>query len=169
MTVGCLILQQRYHRRFSRYLNLAQDVSADQEPSPSSSTEAETNIEASSASTSADFGASTLRNHNCGSLPTINEGCCEESPVVDIEDIVSGSTSDIKSLLPASDNDGLCPSRYGCHGPKRQQCHGIVRQYQEQIDNDLEYIEEEPESHEPQIVRHTVLLIMLLCSVFVVS
>lgn len=48
-------------------------------------------------------------------------------------------------------------------------CQGVVRQYQQQIDDDLELIEEEPESHEPQILRHTVLLILLLCSMFVVS
>jgi hypothetical protein len=167
LTVGCLILQQRHRRRFSRYLDLAQDVSSEQEPSPSSSTEAETNIESPNPGTSSDSGISPGKGNKCGSLPTINEGCCEESPVVDIEDLFGGTSSDIKNLLPATDDEGLCPSRFGCQGPKRQQCQGIVRQYQEQIDNDLEYIEEEPESHEPQILRHTVLLILLLCSMFV--
>lgn len=60
-----------------------------------------------------------------------------------------------------------CPSRFGCQGPNREQCHGIIQQYQQQIDDDLELFEEEPESHEPQILRHTVLLILLLCSMFV--
>ncbi|XP_063930387.1 lysosomal cholesterol signaling protein [Zophobas morio] len=167
VTVGCLILQQRHHRRFTRYLDLAQDVSSEQEPSPSSSTEVETNIESPNPGTSSDSGISPGKSNLCGALPTINEGCCEESPVVDIEDLFVGTSSDIKNLLPAIDNEGLCPSRFGCQGPKRRQCQGIVRQYQEQIDDDLEYIEEEPESHEPQFLRHTVLLILLLCSMFV--
>ncbi|RZC40348.1 integral membrane protein GPR155 [Asbolus verrucosus] len=167
VTVGCLILQQRHHRRFSRYLDLAQDVSSDQEPSPSSGAEVETNIESPNPGTSSDSGVSPGKSHKCGGLPTINEGCCEDSPVVDIEDLFTATSSDIKNLLPAESEAGLCPSRFGCQGPKRQQCQGIVRQYQEQIDDDLEYIEEEPESHEPQILRHTVLLILLLCSMFV--
>lgn len=155
VSVGCLILQQRHQRRFTRYMDLAQDVS--EEASPSSSTEIETNIE-SNPGTSSDSGISPGKSTKCGALPTINEGCCEDSPVIDIED-----------LLPADDNQALCPSRFGCQGPKRRQCQGIVKQYQEQIDDDLEYIEEEPESHEPQLLRHTVLLIFLLCSMFVVS
>lgn len=62
----------------------------------------------------------------------------------------------------------LCPTRFGCQGNTRAQCEGIIRQYQEQIDDDIELIEEEPESHDPQILRHVVLLILLLCSMFVV-
>lgn len=48
-------------------------------------------------------------------------------------------------------------------------CRAVVGQYQHPIDDDLEPIEEDPESHDPQILRHTVLLILLLCSMFVVS
>lgn len=62
----------------------------------------------------------------------------------------------------------MCPSQFGCTGTTREVCKGIVRQYQQQIDDDLELIEEEPESHDPQILRHIVLLILLLCSMFVV-
>lgn len=73
----------------------------------------------------------------------------------------------ISSVSPS--RDGFCPSRFGCEGPKKESCQGVVRQYQQQIDDDLDLIEEEPESHEPQILRHTVLLILLLCSMFVVN
>ncbi|EFA13400.1 lysosomal cholesterol signaling protein isoform X2 [Tribolium castaneum] len=151
VTAGCLILQQRYHRRFTRYLDLAQDIS----DSPSTSSEIETNIESPNPGTSSDSGISPGKSTKCGGLPTINEGCCEESPV------------DIEDLFPVNGDTGLCPSRFGCQGPKREQCQGIVRQYQETIDDDLEFIEEEPELHEPQFLRHTVLLILLLCSMFV--
>lgn len=71
------------------------------------------------------------------------------------------------SLSPTS--NGLCPSRFGCQGAQRSQCQGILQQYQEQIDEDVDLIEEEPDSHDPQILRHVVLLILLLCSMFVVG
>lgn len=45
----------------------------------------------------------------------------------------------------------------------------MVQHYHEQVNGDMEVIEEEPESHDPQILRHIVLLILLLCSMFVVS
>lgn len=74
----------------------------------------------------------------------------------------------ITFLFRGNHQEGLCPSRFGCAGPTREACRGIVRQYQQQIDEDLELIEEEPESHDPQILRHIVLLIFLLSSMFVV-
>lgn len=67
------------------------------------------------------------------------------------------------------DSEGLCPSKFGCQGPQREQCSEIVQHYHEQVNGDMEVIEEEPESHDPQILRHIVLLILLLCSMFVVS
>lgn len=105
---------------------------------------------------------SSDENRGGACLPTINETCCEDnSPPGDIEDLFS-------TLLPENDSR-TCPSRFGCQNTKRQQCQGVMMQYQQQIDDDLELIEEEPESHEPQLLRHTVLLILLLCSMFVVS
>ncbi|XP_018569986.1 integral membrane protein GPR155 [Anoplophora glabripennis] len=184
VTVGCLILHQRYRRRFSRYLDLANDVASDQEPSqstPEAETTTDTAVISPNPSTSSDSGVGSVKAQKCRSLPTITEGCCEdkESPVTDIEDLLADKAAkerdgDFKSFIAASPDDslspsrdGFCPSRFGCGGPKRETCQGIVRQYQEQIDDDLELIEEEPESHEPQILRHTVLLILLLCSMFV--
>lgn len=66
---------------------------------------------------------------------------------------------------------GLCPTRFGCQGPARDQCQGILQQYQDQQtgDSDVETLEEDMDSHDPQTFRHIVLLILLLCSMFVVS
>ncbi|KAJ8984142.1 hypothetical protein NQ317_017792 [Molorchus minor] len=176
VTVGCLIFHQRYRRRFTRYLDLANEVASDQEASvstPEIETTADTVVISPNPSTSSDSGVGSVKAQKCCGLPTITEGCCEEkeSPVVDIEDILGGGI--LKNFVSASEEglspskDGLCPTRFGCVGPKREECQGIIQQYREQIDDDLEQIEEEPESQEPQILRHTVLLILLLCSMFV--
>ncbi|KAJ8956227.1 hypothetical protein NQ318_014958 [Aromia moschata] len=165
------------------YLDLANDVASDQDPAestPEAETTADTAVISPNPSTSSDSGVGSVKAQKCCGLPTITEGCCEdkESPVVDIEDIlgdVAGrrkgdSTKSFASAVSdegTPSQDGLCPSRFGCAGPKREACQGIIQQYREQIDDDLEVIEEEPESNDPQILRHTVLLILLLCSMFV--
>lgn len=160
ITVGCLILHQRYSRHYSRYRDLADDVSST------------FNTSASSETLNGNAATCSLQNTSCGScdgkmrsclLPTIEEGCCEENtdgPVVDIEDLLGDSPA-----LPAG--SGLCPTHYTCQGPQREQCRDLVEQYQQQISNDVECIEEEPECHDPEIFKHTVLLILLLCSMFV--
>ncbi|KAK4878682.1 hypothetical protein RN001_011188 [Aquatica leii] len=159
MTVGCLILHQRYNRRHLRYLDLANDVGtifegASETTPPCNSTQ------------DGVCGSGCGNNNNRGkpcNLPTINEGCCEdtsENQVVDIEDLLN-------SPLVGATTSNLCPSQYGCQGPQREQCRDLVDQYQQQTTDDLELIEEEPESHDPQIFKHVVLLILLLCSMFV--
>nr|CAI5834013.1 unnamed protein product [Callosobruchus analis] len=195
VTVGCLVLHQRYRRRFARYNDLAQAVAGADSPHQSAATtpeEAETEAVAPPSqfpvpSTSCEGVLKGKERTCCSVLPTIEEGQGEEkaasnaggestSPVPDIEDLFSDSSKngEIRGVLAvlteegmSPTKDGLCPSRFGCAGHKREACYGIVKQYQEQIDDALEYIEEEPESHEPQILRHTVLLILLLCSMFV--
>lgn len=78
VTAGCLILHQRYQKRYQRYLNLANDVANNFEH------------------TAEEIQPSVSNNgqqQKCGGLPTIKEGCCEDSsPVVDIEDL-GGSAS----------------------------------------------------------------------------
>ncbi|KAF7286570.1 hypothetical protein GWI33_004610 [Rhynchophorus ferrugineus] len=174
VTAGCLVLHQRYRRRFN-YGDL---------PSESTDQLVETNVEETGHASNQD----SIREENveiapkltkCCGLPTIKEGCCEEkdliSPVVDIEDLISDKTSLISRKPIVTDDSGVvddgtseqCSTKFGCNGPQRQSCRAVVGQYQEPIDEDLEPIEEEPESHDPQILRHTVLLILLLCSMFV--
>lgn len=72
------------------------------------------------------------------------------------------------SLNPAP--TGLCPTRFGCQGPSREQCQGLLQRYQDQqnADSDVETLEEDPDTHDPQTLKHIVLLILLLCSMFVV-
>ncbi|XP_056633190.1 integral membrane protein GPR155 [Diorhabda sublineata] len=186
VTVGCLILHQRYRRRLTRYMDLSHEIASDQDQyqsTPEAETATDTAALNPNPSTSSDFLATgvldSVQTQQCCSLPTIVEGRNEEkdSPVTDIEDLLDdfkkkNGSPDIKGYLTvlsdegtSPNGEGICPVRYGCSG--REICHGIINQYQEQIDDDLELIEEESESHEPQILRHTVLLILLLCSMFV--
>lgn len=74
--------------------------------------------------------------------------------------------TDIEDLCdqpPRKAND-FCSSSFGCSGQSRQQCNEIIKDYkqQQQVDFNEFYIN-------TQSLRHTVLLILLLCSMFVVS
>lgn len=73
------MLHQRFRRRFSRYLDLTNEVNdvIENQNSP----------EIETANVTSAPQPSSSNGHTCG-LPTINETCCEESPVVDIEDIL---------------------------------------------------------------------------------
>ncbi|KAK5638084.1 hypothetical protein RI129_012379 [Pyrocoelia pectoralis] len=151
ITVVCLILHQRYSRHHSRYLDLAEDVSsegADNNASSSLQNDICRNCDDKS--------------RLCG-LSTIKDGCCEENtdgPVIDAEDLPTGSP-------PIASGSGLCTTRCNCQGTQSEQCHDLIEQYHEQINDDVELIEEEPDSHDPQIFKHIILLILLLCSMFV--
>lgn len=63
----------------------------------------------------------------------------------------------------------LCSSQYSCSGPSRQNCKSLVEKYNQQADEGLEPLEIEPDVDEHQTLKHIVLLILLLCSMFVVS
>lgn len=87
------------------------------------------------------------------------------SIVPDIEDILRPTDID-----DGNDNDRtlrngreFCSSSFACSGPSRQHCLGMVRDYRQQQHLDfLEFYDN------IQSLRHTVLLILLLCSMFVV-
>lgn len=82
VTTGCLILHQRYQKRYQRYLNLANDVANNFEQN---SDEIQSSV---------GVGSSVQQQQKCGGLPTIKEGCCEDSsPVVDIEDLGGPSST----------------------------------------------------------------------------
>lgn len=61
----------------------------------------------------------------------------------------------------------LCPSQYSCAGPSRQNCKSLVEKYSQQIDDGLEPLEIELDMDTHQTLKHIVLLILLLCSMFV--
>lgn len=57
----------------------------------------------------------------------------------------------------------MCSSAFACSGQSRQQCQEIVRDYRQQQQAFLEFYSD------IQSVRHTAFLILLICSMFVVS
>lgn len=52
---------------------------------------------------SAETNVSATTVSKCG-LPTINEGCCEDSPVVDIEDLLTPNEGEFKTLIPVTED-----------------------------------------------------------------
>ncbi|XP_066144893.1 lysosomal cholesterol signaling protein [Euwallacea fornicatus] len=167
VSAGCLILHQRYRRRYTRYLDLSNEIANDFDPHINNQ-EPEPGTSAANPSVCCGNDAKSTKCNQ--SLPTIKEGCCEErevtSPVVDIEDLTLLAERS-KSQQNSSETKTSCATKFGCKGPQKETCRAVVGQYQQSIDEDLEPIEEDPESHDPQILRHTVLLILLLCSMFV--
>lgn len=151
---GCLILHQRYHKRFLGYTDVTRDISDRDSGNGSVNTTQQSlcDNQAISAGTSSEGG-----NH-CNGLPTINGGLCEESPI-EIEDLFEKSSR--TSYV-------MCPSGFGCQNRNKDSCQDLIQKYQTQMDDNSELIEEEFNiSHDPQILRHMVLLILLLCSMFV--
>ncbi|XP_059478612.1 integral membrane protein GPR155 isoform X2 [Neocloeon triangulifer] len=166
VTVGCLILHQRYRQRYSRYLLLVQDDGG------------VGNIQ--------DEG-DTCEGKASGSDPCASgNGCC--SRVVDIEDITvshaAGPSSSDKiprrrttSTLSAGD---LCPGEFSCASGGQESCRETVEKYRAAIstatDDEVEELagnsvccrnEDEGPEDEAQTLKHVVLLLFLLCSMFV--
>lgn len=94
--MGCLILHQRYKKRYARYLSLAQDVATSFNEQ---NQEAETSTNNLNPAPSTSTTEASNKPQKCGGLPTIKEGCCEDSPLVDIEDIATTNRRDSKGIL----------------------------------------------------------------------
>lgn len=179
VTVGCLILHQRYKKRFEKYLTLSKEVS---------SPDSETTTLASSAtnvnernlhhvdsgvnftinstvrrrrSLSSDDDEEKARCSGSGS----NGQCCSaartDAPqMVDIEDLLA------KAPVTEAHRNSLCATGFNCPSTSRQECESIVQRYQEEY-YDLEPIESDDSVDTYQVLKHTVLLILLLSSMFV--
>lgn len=92
--------------------------------------------------------------------------------VVDIEDLVrrrnTNRTNDDSSPADAENiAGGLCSSQFNCAGTSRQSCQNLIQKYEENARDGLEPIEFDENVDDHQTLRHTVLLILLLCSMFV--
>lgn len=166
VTLGCLILNHMYKRRHENYWSLGNESMNSEIESSNPSTSGVQDCPTPSA-----CGTSTCCGGNSCTLPTINESA-ETSPnnqpnVVDIEDLFGNSTRK-NGGVPCDGvkhGEGNCPSGLGCAGSS-DYCTGIIRQFDERINDDLELIEEERSSHDPQILQHSILLILLLFSMF---
>jgi Domain found in Dishevelled, Egl-10, and Pleckstrin (DEP) len=182
VTVGCLILHQRYKRRYERYVTLSKEVAQPDADTITTAASSTTNIERlARIDSGVNFTINNVRRRrslssdesdhdnkatNCTGNAK-NGDCCSAaqnvtpSRVIDIEDLiaVAGNSQDT--------GNGLCSTQFGCPTSSREACQSLVQRYQEDSHNTLEPIEYDDNADSYQVLQHTVLLILLLCSMFV--
>ena len=180
VTVGCLILHQRYKRRVEKYLTLSKEVASPDSVTISTAASSTANIQGSIERNDSgiNFPINNVRRRRsitsdddddeivCSGNGD-NGQCCsaaaqsETRAVVDIEDIIpKGPNVDVAP-------NNLCSTQFGCASTSRQACQSLVQRYQENSHYDLEPIEYDDNLDTYQVLKHTVLLILLLCSMFV--
>ncbi|XP_058838911.1 integral membrane protein GPR155 [Topomyia yanbarensis] len=183
VTVGCLILHQRFKKRHEKYLTLSREVSC---PDADGSTVGSSSVTNLIPESSNDEGGSVHRRRHsitssddeilrgndktdCGG--SNSNGCCTNRnivrSVVDIEDlVVQRSVNDIDNEESIVSN-GMCSAQFNCPTASKQQCQSLIDRYREQASDGLEPLELDNTVDEHQTLKHMVLLILLLCSMFV--
>ncbi|XP_053662754.1 integral membrane protein GPR155 [Anopheles marshallii] len=194
VTVGCLILHQRFKKRHERYLTLSREVSSpDTDTSPVTSSSVVNLLTGGGNSTihqrrrhsvtSSDDEILPAAATRCEQAPVGNGGCsdgksgacCSSSSgtirtVVDIEDLAIGASinNDVNEPgSPTLESNGMCSAQFNCPAAGKQQCQSLIDRYREQASDGLEPVEYDKTGDQQQILRHMVLLILLLCSMFV--
>ncbi|XP_058053972.1 integral membrane protein GPR155 isoform X1 [Anopheles bellator] len=204
VTVGCLILHQRFKKRHERYLTLSREVS-----SPDTDTSTLASGSAVNLLSPAGNGNSTIHRRRRSITSSDDEilpanganmvgscsggdgggpagggcgqnganGCCSSvstvRTVVDIEDLgitksVNNDNDDVVGCTSSETQpNGLCSAQFNCPAAAKQQCQSLIERYREQANDGLEPLEFDKTIDQQQILRHMVLLILLLCSMFV--
>lgn len=154
VTVGCLVLHQRYKRRVENYLSLTKELSTESvDTKDTVINDAERNTFIRTESDDQE----TMRNRLRQTVQS-QDTCTSTSSAPDIEDLCKPMNGD-KTFR----SNEMCSSSFACSGQSRQQCQTLVNEYNER--QQLEFMEF---YNSIQSLRHTVLLILLLCSMFVV-
>uniref|UniRef100_A0A182P130 DEP domain-containing protein n=1 Tax=Anopheles epiroticus TaxID=199890 RepID=A0A182P130_9DIPT len=204
VTVGCLILHQRFKKRHERYLTLSREVSSPDTDSSPVTTSSVVNLltgggnsivhqrrrrsvpssddeilparvigcETASSASVSNGGTTTACSDGRGGA---GGGCCSSSSgtirtVVDIEDLAIGASinNDVSETgSPMIQSNGMCSAQFNCPTAGKQQCQSLIDRYREQANDGLEPVEFDKTGDQQQILRHMVLLILLLCSMFV--
>lgn len=154
-----MILYQRYKRRVENYLSLTKELSnesIDTKDTIINDDDRDLTNQSEGCSTSSINEIETTRNR----IKSHGSQCTNSSTIQDIEDLVRSTDND-KTLRGTND---LCNSTFTCSGQSRQQCHEIIRNYRQQQQH-LEFLEF---YNDTQSMRHTVVLILMICSMFVV-
>lgn len=190
VTVGCMMLHQRYKRRYEKYASLSREVSSPDAETITTAASSTTNIERlSHADSGLNFNinnnirrrrlssssdeenlmpngkANNGSNGGCGG-GNVGSDCCSAAQnktptrVVDIEDIIPVPVN-------TSTGSGLCSTQFGCPTSSREACQSRVERYNQESHYALEPIEYDDKVDTYQVLQHTVLLILLLCSMFV--
>lgn len=177
VTVGCLILHQRYKRRVEKYLTLSKEVASHDSDTETTAASSSNNIHRTDSGVN--FTINNVRRRRsltsdddeeaaagCSGSGENGQCCSAAKPkttraVVDIEDIVpTGPNVDVSA-------NNLCSTQFGCANTSRQACQSLVQRYQEDSHYELEPIEYDDNVDTYQVLKHTALLILLLCSMFV--
>lgn len=183
VTVGCLVLHQRYRRRHEKYMTLSKEVSTPDTPS-----QIESNLISSSSTTNLinSNSENNISMNHSDSEPNLRQvgtggngnpcdsggACCSggtstsvtTSTVLDIEDLLNRRNEN----QPNMEVNGLCSSQFNCSGSSRQACQSLVQRYEDRTSRvGLEPLEVDFNVDDHQTLKHTVLLILLLCSMFV--
>ena len=171
-TLVCLILQQRYGKRYNEYQSLLSPERRERSYSvASASTTSIRDVEdnttfltrrESTDSRAGDFGHEATSRRD---LDRIDE---QPEPSTDL---FSSSDGEGKDLLFSPTSDFCKASR--CDTRQRQQCDSLMRRYRSRSVHQLTEPEEvnivRDRDDEYQMLRHVVLLLILCCSMFVVS
>nr|AAL25359.1 GH19521p [Drosophila melanogaster] len=116
----------------------------------------------------------------CSGGAPVSNSSTTSTVVVDIEDLLNrtrqrasgANNKDLNKIesAPATEEirNQMCSSSFNC-GPStsRQSCQTIIERYEDQNRRGLEPLEHPSDADEHQTLKHTVLLITLLCSMFV--
>lgn len=166
VTIGSLILHERYKRRVENYISLTKELSTESiatKDTVINDDERNNYTQADRISVAVHDENETPRNRV---RPTLTSQESQSSSVApDIEDIFrpTGNDNDNDNDRALRNGREFCSSSFACSGPSRQHCHDIVHDYRQQQRSEfLEFYDN------IQSLRHTVLLILLLCSMFVV-
>lgn len=159
-----MILHQRYKRRVENYISLTKELSSESiatKDTVINDDERNNYIRGDSTSVAVHDDNETPRNRV---RPTMSSQDSQSSSVIpDIEDIFRPTGNDNDNDKALRNGRDFCSSSFACSGPSRQHCQDLVRDYRQQ--QRLEFLEFYDNI---QSLRHTVLLILLLCSMFVV-
>lgn len=158
------MLHQRYKRRVENYLTLTKELSTESVATKDTViNDAERNNFIRDDSDVEQQHHDTTRNRMRASLQSqsTQETWTNGSQATpDIEDLCRDTMDHSKALH----SNELCSTSFACSGPSRPQCQELVRDYNER--QQLEFVEF---YNSIQSLRHTVLLILMLCSMFVVG
>lgn len=160
-----MILHQRYKRRVENYISLTKELSSESivtKDTVLNDDERNNCMQANSTSMIVHDENETPRNRVRQTMSSQDQNQ-NTSIVPDIEDIIQPTDNDNDNDKTLRNGREFCSSSFACSGPSRQHCHNLVRDYRQQ--QHLEFLEFYDNI---QSLRHTVLLILLLCSMFVV-
>lgn len=189
VTVGCLMLHQRYKRRYEKYISLSKEVASPDVETITTAASSTTHIERLAhvdsslnfavnnnirrrRSVSSDDDEIVIKANGNGGCSGGGGGdgeCCSAAQnktptrVIDIEDLIPTGPSSSSTVQ----GNGLCSSQFGCPTSSREACQSMVQRYQQDSNYPLEPIEHVDTIDTYQVMQHTVLLILLLCSMFV--